>query len=176
MFQVLQHTPSPPETLRRLRDLLRDDGEIAFTCYGGERFNAWYYPVTKRIPDRLAWRLIEWVVPRLAPVKYRLMKAPRRSLPRMLALKLLDPVDPRNIYFHSREGEADRYIHGAVWKRTGDDGLLLKYVAINTFDRITPDYTNPATHETVERWLLDSAGYSSAETWGRGGVRARAAR
>lgn len=176
LFQVLQHTPSPPDTLRRLRELLRDGGEIAFTSYGGERFWAWYYPVTKRIPDRLAWRLISFLVPRLAPLKYRLMKGRRIPILTALALKLLEPVDPRNIYFQSREGEADRYIHGTVWRRTGDEDLLLKYVVINTFDRITPDYTNPATHETVERWLLDSAGYSSAETWGRGGVRARAVR
>jgi 2-polyprenyl-3-methyl-5-hydroxy-6-metoxy-1,4-benzoquinol methylase/uncharacterized protein YbaR (Trm112 family) len=176
MFQVLQHTPSPPETLRLLRGLLKEGGEIDFTSYSGERFRAWYYPLTKRIPDRFAWRLISWVVPRLVPLKYRLMKGRRIPVLTKLALVLLEPVDPRNIYFQSREGAADRYIHGTVWKQTGDDDLLMKYVAINTFDRITPTYTNTATHETVERWLLDRAGYSRAETWGRGGVRARAVR
>lgn len=175
LFQVLQHTPSPPDTLRRLRELLAEGGEIAFTSYGGDRFRAWYYPLTKRLPDRLAWRLIAFLVPRLAPLKYRLLKSPIPVLS-ALALKLLDPIDPRNIYFHSREGAADRYIHGTVWKRTGDERLLMKYVVINTFDRITPGYTNTGTHETVERWLLEAAGYSSAETWGRSGVRAKATR
>ena len=44
---------------------------------------------------------------------------------------------------------------------------------VNTFDRITPEYTNSAGHETIEGWTRD-AGFSSVETWGRGGVRARA--
>jgi hypothetical protein len=52
----------------------------------------------------------------------------------------------------------------------------MKYVVVNTFDRITPEYTNSASHETVERWLFEEAGYSRVETWGRGGVRARAFR
>jgi SAM-dependent methyltransferase len=176
LFQVLQHTPSPPETLRELRGLLKEGGEIAFTSYGGERFRAWYYPLTKRLPERLAWRLVAFLVPRLVPLKYRVMKGRRVHFLTTLALKLLEPIDPRDIYFQSREGHADRYIHGTVWKRTGDEDLLMKYVVINTFDRITPRYTNTATHETVERWLLERAGYSSAQTWGTGGVRATAVR
>jgi len=175
MFQVLQHTPSPPDTLRGLKGMLKSGGEIAFTSYGGERFRAWYYPFTKRLPDRLAWRLIAFLVPRLVPLKYRLMKR-RIPVVSSLLVKLLAPIDPRDIYFQTLEGEADRYIHGAVWNRTGDKDLLMKYIVINTFDRITPDYTNSATHATVERWLLDVAGFSSAETWGRSGVRARAVR
>jgi SAM-dependent methyltransferase len=176
MFQVLQHTPSPPQTLGTLRGLLRAGGQIDFTSYSGDGFRAWYYPFTRRIPDRLAWRLIAWTVPRLIPLKYRLQKGRRLPLFRKLALKLLEPVDPRDIYLQTREGRADRYIHGTVWNRTRDEDLLMKYVVINTFDRITPRYTNSATHETVERWLREEAGYSSAETWGRGGVRARAVR
>jgi SAM-dependent methyltransferase len=175
MFQVLQHTPSPPETLGALRGLLREGGQIDFTSYAGDGFHAWYYPLTKRVPDRLAWRLIARFAPPLVRLKYRLQTARRLPLLRKVALKLLEPADPRNIYFQSRNGEADRYIHGTVWNRAHDDDLLMKYVVINTFDRITPRYTNSATHETVERWLGE-AGYSSAETWGRGGVRARAVR
>jgi len=175
MFQVLQHTPSPPDTLRNLRNLMKDGGEIAFTSYGGDQFKAWYYPVTKRLPDRLMWRLSAFLVPRLVPLKYWLMKHRIPVLSSVL-VKLLAPIDPRDIYFQTLEGDADRYIHGVVWKRTGDKDLLMKYIVINTFDRITPDYTNTATHETVTRWLLDTAGFSTAETWGRSGVRARATR
>jgi hypothetical protein len=51
----------------------------------------------------------------------------------------------------------------------------VKYVVINTFDRITPEYTNSAEHETIERWTRD-AGFATVETWGCGGVRARAIR
>ena len=54
-----------------------------------------------------------------------------------------------------------------------DHDLLVRYVVVNTFDRITPEYTNSAGHETIEGWTRE-AGFSSVETWGRGGVRARA--
>jgi len=173
VFQVLQHTPSPPATLKALRRLLRDGGELAFTSYKS-LYNPWYYRLTKRIPDRLAWRAIAWAVPRLLPLKYSLQLRPRRLTTR-LALALLEPVDPRDIYFRTRQGGMRDYVHGALWERTGDHDLLVKYVVINTFDRITPEYTNSADHETIERWTRD-AGFATVETWGRGGVRARAIR
>ena len=173
VFQVLQHTPSPPATLKDLHELLRDGGELAFTSYMTP-YNPWYYRLTKRVPDDIAWRAIAWAVPRLLPLKYSLRRRPRRITTR-LALVLLDPVDPRDIYLRTRQGGMRDYIHGALWERTGDHDLLVKYVVVNTFDRITPEYTNSADHETIERWTR-AAGFSSVDTWGRGGVRARAIR
>jgi SAM-dependent methyltransferase len=171
MFQVLQHTPSPPETLKQVQRMLRPGGELAFTSYEGQ-YNPWYYRVTKRVPDPIAWRAIRAAVPRLLPLKSWLLRR-RPTLATRLALALLEPVDPRNIYFQTRQGRMGDYVHGALWERTRDDDQLLKYVIVNTFDRITPEYTNSADHHTIERWTHD-AGFSSVRTWGRGGVRARA--
>ena len=171
VFQVLQHTPSPPATLKELHGLLREGGELAFTSYK-TLYNPWYYRLTKRVPDHIAWRAIAWLVPRLLPLKYSLARRPRRITTRV-ALSLLEPVDPRDIYVRTRRGGMRDYIHGALWERTGDHDLLVKYVVVNTFDRITPEYTNSADHETIERWTRE-AGFSSVVTWGRGGVRARA--
>ncbi len=114
----------------------------------------------------------EPVVPKLVPVKYRLQKARIPVVSRLL-VKLLQPVDPRNIYFNTLEGRADEYVHGVLWNREHDQELLMKYVILNTFDRITPTYTNSADHQTIEQWALD-AGFSSVRTWGKGGVRAQA--
>jgi 2-polyprenyl-3-methyl-5-hydroxy-6-metoxy-1,4-benzoquinol methylase/uncharacterized protein YbaR (Trm112 family) len=171
VFQVLQHTPSPPATLNQLGGLLHEGGELAFTSYA-TRYNPWYYRLTKRVPDRLAWRAIAWAVPRLLPLRYSLMRRPRKLTTR-LALALLEPVDPRDIYARTRLGGMRDYIHGALWERTADHDLLVRYVVVNTFDRITPEYTNSAGHETIAGWTRE-AGFSSVETWGRGGVRARA--
>lgn len=171
VFQVLQHTPSPPSTLADLRELLRDGGELAFTSYGGV-YNPWYYRFTKRVPDRVAWKAIVALVPPLLPLKSSLLRR-RRTLLGRAALALLEPVDPRNIYDRTLRGQMSDYVHGALWERTGDHDLLLKYVIVNTFDRITPEYTNSAWHETIEGWTR-AAGFSDVRTWGRGGVRARA--
>jgi 2-polyprenyl-3-methyl-5-hydroxy-6-metoxy-1,4-benzoquinol methylase/uncharacterized protein YbaR (Trm112 family) len=173
VFQMLQHTPSPPATLKELHGLLREGGELAFTSYKAP-YDPWYYRLTKRVPDRIAWRMIAWAVPKLLPLKYSLRRRPARITTRF-ALALLDPVDPRDIYVRTRRGGMRDYIHGAIWERTGDHDLLVKYAVINTFDRITPDYTNSADHETIERWTR-AAGFSSIHTWGRGGVRASATR
>lgn len=171
LFQVLQHTPSPPDTLKTMQALLKPGGELAFTSYAG-RFNPWYYRFTRRLDDETAWRLIAYWVPRLVPLKYRLQKARLPILSRLL-VKLLHPVDPRNMYFNTLEGHADDYVHGVLWNRTHDRELLMKYVILNTFDRITPRYTNSADHPTIERWSRE-AGFSSVQTWGKSGVRARA--
>lgn len=171
VFQVLQHTPSPPATLADLRALLRDGGELAFTSYGSA-YDPWYYRFTKRVPDHVAWKAIAALVPPLLPLKSALLRR-RRTLLGRVALALLEPVDPRNIYDRTLRGEMGDYVHGALWERTGDHELLLKYVIVNTFDRITPEYTNSAWHETIEAWVRE-AGYSEVRTWGRGGVRARA--
>ena len=167
VFQVLQHTPSPPATLKELHGLLREGGELAFTSYM-TLYNPWYYRLTKRVPDHIAWRAIAWAVPRLLPLKYSLARRPRRITTR-LALALLEPVDPRDIYVRTRRGGMRDYIHGALWERTGDHDLLVKYVVVNTFDRITPEYTNSADHETIERWTRDGRLLERRDlgSWGR---------
>jgi len=171
LFQVLQHTPSPVETLRVIRDFLKPGGELAFTSYYGQ-YNPWYYRFTKRIDDEIAWKLIAFLVPKLAPVKYCIQKANITLLSNVLT-KAMHPIDPRNIYYTTLEGKANQYIHGKLWQQTQDQDLLMKYVIINTFDRITPEYTNSANHNTIEAWTLAS-GFSSVKTWGKGGVRAKA--
>jgi hypothetical protein len=151
--------------------LLKKGGELAFTSYR-DSFTALYYPFTKRLNDEMAWKLIAYWAPKLVPLKYRIWKAKIPVISGLL-VKLLQPLDPRNIYFATLEGRADEYVHGVLWNRDHDEELLMKYVILNTFDCITPTYTNGADHETIEQWTLN-AGFSSVRTWGKGGVRAKA--
>jgi len=171
LFQVLQHTPYPGETLKVLKKFIKKGGELAFTSYGGEIFKSWYYGITKRINDKFSWKYISLLSPILVPLKYRLMKL-NISLIFKAAKLLLAPFDPRNIYYQTLEGKMDQWPSGIIWNKTHDYKLLMQYVIINTFDRITPKYTNSATHATIEKWSKE-AGYSKIKIWGKGGVRAR---
>ena len=172
VFQVLQHTPSPPATLKELRGLLRDGGELAFTSYATQ-YNPWYYrpDQARSRPSRVARDRLGGAAAAAAQV---LAHAPAAQAHhpawhwRCSSRSILVTSTAR-----TRLGGMRDYVHGALWERTADHDLLVRYVVVNTFDRITPEYTNSAGHETIEGWTRE-AGFSSVETWGRGGVRARA--
>lgn len=175
LFQVLQHTPSPPNTLKTMYTHLKKGGEIAFTSYAGT-YNPWYYRYTKRIDPDVSWRLISFWVPVILPMKYHLQKWFRFMKVGILAkivAKVLEPVDPRNIYYNTLEGKQDSYVYAILWRRTGDKDVLMKHIILNTFDCITPEYTNCASHRDIEKWSYE-AGFSRVKTWGIAGVRAKA--
>jgi len=176
LFQVLQHTPSPPDTLRFVRNFLRPGGELAVTSYSGS-FNPWYYRHTKRIDDERAWKMIKAVVPAGVRLKYGLMRlGDRWHVPKVkgFAIKGLGFIDPRNIYYKTLTGQMNDYLMGTIWEQSRDRDLLMKHVVINTYDAITPSYTNSCKDlATMESWL-HGAGYASFEVWGKAGVRAKA--
>ncbi len=175
-FQVLQHTPEPRSTLKAVRPFLRDGGELAVTSYGGH-FDPWYYKHTRKIDDARAWRLIATLTPSLVRIKYALMRFGDALGSRTVRDKLaaiLGFVDPRNIYYRTLQGQMNDYIMGRIWTERRDRKLLMMYVIINTFDAITPEYTNNCPDlATMESWLAE-AGFRRCETWGKGGVRAKA--
>lgn len=176
-FQVLQHTPSPSDTLKNIYKLLRKGGELAVTSYAG-KYNPWYYRFTKRINDRLMWRFISLSCPIMVRIKYWLMKffkSIKLNFMKNFTSKVLDPFDPRNIYYKTLEGEFKDWPYGMVWEKTKSKKILMKLAILNTFDRITPNYTNSASHGTIEKWLKE-AGFYEINIWGKSGVRAKAIR
>ncbi len=175
LFQVLQHTPVPANTLVTMRELLNENGIISFTSYGGGiRYNPLSYRIIKKIPPSIQWPMIALLVPWLVRIKYWLRRAINpASLFYKIVTKLLYVADPRDIYIRVRKGELNDYYFAKYYFRTGDHDYLIKFIVLNTFDRITPEYTNNASHEMVKGWLSD-AGYTSFEVWGEGGVRATA--
>lgn len=178
LFQVLQHTPSPVETLKNVRMFLKMNGELSVTSYPGG-YNPWYYEMTKLLGSKSGWRTLSFLVPPLVRVKFwgqRFFDVIGLPILGKIVKKIMEPIDPRNVYYNTKVGRAKEYIYGIMWERTGDIDLLMRYVLINTFDTITPQYTNCCKdNKTMETWLHDS-GYSSCNVWGDMGVRAKAIR
>lgn len=173
MFQVLQHTPSPPDTLKYLHRLLKKEGEISFTSYGSSYCR---YPPYLLITRRLSFNSIYNMLEILLPVKYKLqkffVKLKMPTVARFIHL-LFHPIDPRNIYFKTKEGEMKEYLHSKLYEKTKDDKQLFWYTVINTFDSITPDYINGASHGEVRKWV-ENACFHKIKIWGKAGVRVKA--
>ena len=170
MFQVLQHTPSPLDTLKQIYKLLKSGGEISFTSYG-----ICYHPyrfITKRLSFNSVYKLLEIML----PIKYKLQKIfikLRLSFIAKLIHLISHPIDPRNLYFDTIEGNKNDWLTGKLYSKTKDKKQLLWYTVVNTFDAITPEYVNGASHEQVRKWT-ENAGYRDIKIWGKSGVRVKA--
>ncbi len=108
----------------------------------------------------------------LLPIKYYGQQVP--IIGRIIR-KLLEPVDPRNIYFLAKKGLSKDYVYGKLYEKTSDEKMLLWHTVINTFDTITPTYTNGATNNVIEKWLQE-AEYKNIKVWGENGARGKATR
>jgi len=176
-FQVLQHTPSPKDTLKQIRPYLRGKGELAVTCYPAGPFKYWLpYYITRLFPDKPSWKFIKWTCPIMVPIKFGILKACYALRLKYLAWgfrALLGVWDPRDIYFFTRRGDYDNWLFGTLWNRNKDKKELMDHVILNTFDTITPRYTNCVKDTAMMQGWLDYAGYDGAEIW-RNGTRARA--
>ncbi len=171
LFQVLQHTPSPLDTLKTVRDYLKEEGKICFTSYSS-RFYPFYLFITKRMSFNAVYLMLKIFL----PVKYYLQKffvSINLNFMAKACHTLMQPVDPRNIYFNTLQGTNNDTPPGKYYLKTKDKKILFWHTVINTFDRITPEYTNGAEHDVIEKWTKE-AGYNNIEVWGKSGVRVKA--
>ncbi len=172
-FQVLQHTPSPPDTLKSVKKLLKPGGQLSVTSYRASYY-PWFHFLTKRLNFRQVYHLVKIFV----PIRYHLRKACQRIHFRFgerLARKALEFSDPRDLYYQTLEGTGYTYLAGRLYQKHHDKNELMKLTIINAHDAITPEYTNGATHEELKSWL-ESAGYRDIEMFGYLGAYAKAAR
>ncbi len=167
LFQVLQHTPYPSKTLKGVKPLLKKGGELSVTSYHNV-FYPWYQKITKHF----SFGVVYWMTKLLLPIKYYGQQVP--IIGRIIR-KLLEPVDPRNIYFLAKKGLSKDYVYGKLYEKTSDEKMLLWHTVINTFDTITPTYTNGATNNVIEKWLQE-AEYKNIKVWGENGARGKATR
>jgi len=168
MFQVLQHTPDPSKTLKDVKPYLKEDGEISFTSYSG-KFYPWWLFYTKNRP-------YDWVR------KWTKFWLPFKYYPQKVLWTLKSPflikafnrvfnwVDPRNIYFQVLNGLYKESKQARLYAKNRDKDQLFELTVVNTFDAITPEYTNGATIPVVVKWT-EEAGYKNIKAWGKGGVR-----
>ncbi len=171
LFQVLQHTPNPPATLKFLHTLLKRGGEISFTSYASS-FYPWYWHLTKNMSYKSVYKMVKLFL----PFKYygqKFFDKAGLQFFKKLIVRLMEPVDPRNLYFNTLEGLAYDTPAGRLYDKTGNKNIVVNLAVLNTFDRITPIYTNGADHETVKKWSME-AGFKNIKIWGKSGVRVRA--
>ncbi|MDP1712752.1 MAG: class I SAM-dependent methyltransferase [Candidatus Nanopelagicaceae bacterium] len=132
---VLQHTPEPYDTLRRLVKPMAPGTKFAFTAYARQ----WYTPlhpkylirpITKRLPRKFLLSFLERLLPKIFGFLMALVrpKATRRLF------KFLIPVALYPEYKGELSGES-----------------LLQFTILDTFDMLTPQYDAPLTSSrTVE--------------------------
>lgn len=147
---VLQHTPDVAAAFASLPPLLSSGGRLCVDFYW-KRIRTLLHmkylvrPVTKRIPKRKLFSLLEKVVPRFLIVSQLLGRIPGIGK----VLKRLIPVaDYTGILPLSEE-------------------QLKEWALLDTFDMLAPEYDSPQTALCVRRWL-ESAGLDEIEVSHRG--------
>lgn len=173
LYQVLQHTPEPLLTIKRLRLLLKTGGRMSFTSYD-RPFYPWYLWLTQKFTFEQVYVLVRL----LLPVKYHLQRIFfnfELDLAASAVHRLTRIVDPRNLYFKIRTGTCHVDFYNRIFEKFEDERIRTLYIAINTFDTITPLFTNGADHETVRKWC-ETAGFENPLIWGVSGVRATVVR
>ena len=133
---VLQHTPDPQASFRSLAEMVRPGGELVIDIYRKDFWALlqWKYvlrPLTKRMPEQFLYRTIEGIVPFLLPVAKNLRKIGGRAGAR--AVPILE-------YSHlGLNGEQNK-----------------QWAILDTFDMYSPNYDQPQTRETVQRWFAEA--------------------
>lgn len=135
---VLQHTPDPLASARRLVELLAPGGCFAFTIYGRKPWTKlyakyWVRPVTKRLPKPILLRAIELVMPVLFPVTNLLFSIPLLGR----AFRFLLPV--------------------ANYPQRTDLSRQVRYqeAILDTFDMLSPAYDRPLTPTELRAAIAD---------------------
>jgi SAM-dependent methyltransferase len=133
---VLQHTPDPIESVRRLVSFLSSKGRFAFTIYGRAPWTKlyskyWLRPLTTRVEPARLLGMIERAMPVLYPATSALFRLP-------LIGHLFRFVIPVANYVERRDLPASIRYQEAV---------------LDTFDMLSPRYDTPVTLAEVVHGL-----------------------
>jgi SAM-dependent methyltransferase len=144
-FGVLQHTPDPERAFLALPALLKPGGKLAvdvYLKYWGNIFYTkyWLRPLTKRLPWRTLFEIVERAAPPLLAVSRTIGRIPAagRLLRRMVPVANYEGVYPLN------------------------EEQLREYAVLDTFDMLSPAYDRPQTPHALSRWLT-AAGLEEAQ-------------
>ena len=159
-FGTVQFTPDPKRAFMSLVSMLKPGGKIVIDAYGGGNrkipWNTTHFirPITKRMPPKTLYTMVEKSVPYLLPFKRRLrtLGKPGRFLSYYVPV-----VDDRE-------------------KFGLEDEQSIEWSILNTYDTLAPHYINTQTVESVRAWF-EEAGLE--DIWvgkGANGVNARGTR
>jgi SAM-dependent methyltransferase len=137
---VLQHTPDTKGAFLSLPPYLRAGGELVIDVYARswETYftpKYWLRPMTKRIPERFLYSIIQRTVPVLLPIKTRV----RRCTPKV-GRYLAGMVPVANYY-----GAYDL-----------TDAQQRQWSILDTFDALSPEYDNPQRIKDVMDWFTEA--------------------
>jgi SAM-dependent methyltransferase len=138
-FGVLQHTPDVRGAFRAVADQVAPGGRLAVDVYPRLARNIlwskyWLRPLTKRVPSRTLFGLVERVVPVLLPVSVLIGRTP--ILGRYLRY-LVPVVNYEGAYPLS-------------------PAQLREWSVLDTFDMLSPEHDHPQSARTLRRWLEET--------------------
>jgi SAM-dependent methyltransferase len=138
-FGVLQHTPDVEAAFFSLPPQLKNGGKLAVDVYPWLLRNAlwskyWLRPLTRRIPARLLFRIVDAMTPSLLSVSGLLSKVPRIGHFLKYAVPVVDYSD---VYPLSKEQNAE-------------------WALLDTFDMLAPAHDHPQKQSTLKRWFVEA--------------------
>lgn len=154
---VLQHTPNVAAAFKKLAEVVSSDGSLC-TDYYWKRFRTMLHskylvrPITKRVRNDVLFDYLKVCVPTMLRFSQTLGKIPfvGRLLQRMVPVADYTGRFPLS------------------------DEQLQEWALLDTFDMLAPEYDNPQTASTIERWYRE-AGMKEVEIghWSHLGARGK---
>ncbi|CAN5312819.1 hypothetical protein BH10ACI1_BH10ACI1_07040 [soil metagenome] len=137
---VIQHTPSPENSLRSIAEMVKKDGEIAVTIYENRKWwtilysKYWLRPFTKRMSKETLLKAIKGVMPILFPITDILFRIP------VLGKFFMFTIPVAN-YVHEKQLNRDQRYAWAI---------------LDTFDMLSPQFDLPMKKEEASKILTES--------------------
>lgn len=132
---VIQHTPDSAKAFKSLASKVKPGGYLYIDHYAlkwHHRFQWKYFlrPFTKRMPKRILFKIISFLVPILIPIvkflKFLFGNSGKRILPIV------------------------EYSHLGL-----DDEINKQWAILDTFDMYSPEHDHPKSMKTIQRWFHD---------------------
>ena len=142
-FGVLQYVPDPKKAFLSLVPFLRPGGKLAVDAYGKEKWpTRWtsrhlWRPITKRIPPKWLFRIVNWYVPRWLPYD--------------------NSLDELRLVWRFA-----KYVRGTVpcFNYTGILPLtkeqIREWAILDTFNVLAPLYEHTQTVTTLRSWFEEA--------------------
>ena len=136
---VIQHTPNVELSFSKMLEHLKPGGEIVIDVYADTiktKFYSkyWFRPITKRLDKKILLSIIKWYVPIWLPFSNIFLKIP-------IIGKFLAQLIP--ICNYSKQ-------YPFLSKQQ-----LVDWAILDTFDMLSPDYDNPQSFKTLNKWVIN---------------------